>query len=505
MSQVNKLWGSAFEVKPEEAMIKFVSGRDVNSVKPADYNLLPYDIWVNQAHCVMLAKQKITDEKSAKIILAGLKQIEKLTSESKFVLDPQKEDVHTNIETWLIEKFGIEFAGKLHTARSRNDQCNVDTRLFLKDQVINFANETLSLVEVLIQGAEKYQDFLVPGFTHHQHAMVTTFGHILLGVAVMMVRDSQRFLSWFKLHNANSLGMSVSFGTSFKIDQNLTSEFLGFDGPDLNSLDEINNRWEAEADLGFAIVAMMNHLSSISQTLILFSTPEFGMIKLSDQFSTGSSIMPQKKNPDPLEVIKGKAGFVAGYLQSLINMGKSNFIGYNRDSQWTKYIIMDMIHECLLAPKILAGVVSTMKVDKKAMEKWCHVGFIGATTVVEQLVQNFEIPFRVAKIAVEKAIKYSNDKNKIEFKAFIKAVKEEKIDVSISEKQFKKWQDPEEIIKITESFGGPGKKAMQKTTLILKNKIELAKKEINEKIIQKDKAKSFLDAEMKKIGGAKNE
>ena len=373
--KVNKLWGASFEADPNKSVIKFTAGKDVYGAKPADYKLLAYDIWGNQAHAAMLYKTGIINKKDAQIILKGLKQIEKLAINGKFKLDPQKEDVHTNIESWLIEKYGLEKAGKLHTARSRNDQINLDTRLYLKDQNLIYLTGVLGLVKELIKQSKKHQDYLMPGFTHYQPAMVTTLAHIWLAFASMLVKDAKKFIGWFDCHDNNPLGGSVAYGTSLPIDQQLTTKWLGFKAVEINSMDQITNRWEAEADLAYSITSLMNHLSLMAQTLIVFNTPEFGMIKLDDQFCTGSSIMPQKKNPDSLEVIKGKAGLAAGSLQSLISMGKGNFIGYNRDSQWTKYVIMDLAAECVEAPKVLEGVIKTLKADKDKMKAWSQKGF----------------------------------------------------------------------------------------------------------------------------------
>ncbi|MBU0619253.1 argininosuccinate lyase [Patescibacteria group bacterium] len=497
--KINKLWGTAFEQKSTEAVIKFTAGRDVQAVPPADYKLLAYDLWGNKSHCVMLYKQGIITKKDAQVILKGLLEIETLALKGKFVLGSAKEDVHTNIESWLIEKYGIEQAGKLHTARSRNDQCNLDTRLYLKDQVLGFIEQAAGLAKVLIVQAGKYKTTIVPGFTHHQHAMVTTFSHILLAFAAMIVRDAQRFTTWFKLHNFNPLGNAVAYGTSFVIDQQLTSQLLGFDAPDVSSLDEITNRWEAESDLAFSITILMNHLSLMAQTLIIFSTPEFAMIQLADQFSTGSSIMPQKKNPDPLEVIKGKTAFAAGILQGLLGLGKANFIGFNRDSQWTKYLIMDLVDECLPAPKVMAGVIETMTVNKKKMAFWCQVGFVGATSLLEQLVAKYKIPFRQAKIVMEKAIKHSKGKNKVSYSALKQAFKSENLKLNINPKQVQAWQDPIQIIKLAKSFGGPSSQSLKKSSTILLKQIEGLGGWLEKKLNQKQKALQLLNQQIKKI------
>ncbi|MGH7246193.1 MAG: argininosuccinate lyase [Candidatus Levyibacteriota bacterium] len=477
MAQVKtqKLWGHAFDLQPEKIVIEFCAGRDVIGTLPADSFLLPYDVWGDKAHCIMLSKTGIISKEDAKIILKGLDEVEKQWKEGKFVLDPAKEDVHTNIESFLIENYGVDHAGKLHTARSRNDQINVDTRLYLRDQARNFTMEILSLTEDLLVAAKKYEEYLIPGFTHTQHAMITTFGHLCLFFANMVLRDANRFTLWYNLHNYNPLGSIVSYGTSFPIDRHLTSKLMAFDGPELNSIDELTNRWEAEADLGYAITILMNHLSVIAQTLILFATPQFGMIKVSDLYSTGSSIMPQKKNPDSLEVIRGKASVAAGYLQALLGIGKANFIGYNRDTQWTKYVITDLVRECILAPKIIEGVVETMQVNKEKMEYWCNMGFIGATSLLEQIASVYHVPFRLAKMIVERGVKYSKDRNKVDFAAIKKSLAELEVIIAITPEQVANWQDPLHIIEFTKSFGGPSFSAnKQAVTLMRKEMAQLS-------------------------------
>ncbi len=467
--QTNKLWGAAFNTAPTKAVIAFTAGRDVVGVPPADVALLPYDVWVNKAHCVMLAKTGIMPAADAAKILDELNELEKSKT---FVLDPSKEDVHTNIESWLMEKLGIEVAGKLHTARSRNDQVVTDMKLYVRDTVLLFVYNSIGLSQTLLLLADKYKGVPMAGFTHHQHAMVTTLGHTFAGFASMVIRDIDRFQSWFPLHNTSPLGNVVSYGTSFSIDRKMTAELLAFDGPDHNSMDAITNRWESEADLGFEVVSLMNHLSLIAETLILMAMPEFGMVKLSDQFSTGSSIMPQKKNPDPLEVIKGKAGFAQGQLVSLLSMGKSNFIGYNRDSQWTKYIIMDLVNECKLAPIVLSGVLETLIINTGVMEKWCHKGFIGATTVMEQIIQEKHISMREAKVIVEKMVKAGSDK----------------LDL-----------DPKKIIACTKSYGSPGKNSMKTSLKKLKKKLSAHKAWLSRKNTDRVRSITLLNTHIKHL------
>lgn len=471
-NQTNTLWGHAFSDTPDTVTIAFTSGRDVIGVPPSDTALISYDLWVNKAHAVMLAKTGCIPQGSAQHILQGLTELETLVEKGAFVLDERKEDVHTNIESWLTEAIGIEHAGVLHTARSRNDQVAADMRLYLKDQVGKTMHQTVLLAETLVALAGVYARAPFPGFTHHQHAMTTTFGHVLLGFASMVLRDCERLEHWMSLHNHNPLGNVASYGTSYPIDRKMTGEFLGFDSPDHNSLDAITNRWEPEADFVFALSVLMNHLSVMAETIIMLSTPEFGMITLSDKYSTGSSVMPQKKNPDPLEVIKGKAAYVHGQLSSLLSVGKGAFIGYNRDSQITKQIVMDCVSECASAPAVMSGVLKTMSVHTDVMESWCHKGFIGAATLMEHIAQTQGIPMRISKVLVEKAVKYANGEQSVTYEALCQAAEEEGITLSVSEADVVYWQTPRAIIALSKSYGGPGKNSLHASMKKLKQKIQ---------------------------------
>lgn len=476
--QTNKLWGAAFSQNPSEAVIAFTAGRDVQLVAEADAALLTYDLWLNKAHAAMLGKTGCIPASDAGKLLKGLLELEHLAESGVFVLDPSKEDVHTNIESWLTEKLGIDVAGLLHTARSRNDQAATDTKLYLRDQVLAFIGQTSVLVQTLLTLADRYKTVPMPGFTHHQHAMVTTFGHVCAGFAEMLVRDIGRFTGWYALHNTSPLGSMASYGTSFPIDRTMTAAWLGFDGPDHNSLDVIMNRGEAESDLALAVVQLMNHLSLIAETLIVFGTPEFGMVTLSDTYSTGSSVMPQKKNPDPLEVIKGKTAFAQGQLMGLLSMGKGRFIGYNRDSQWTKYLVMDLVRECLSAPTVLVGVLETMAVHEGVMEQWCHKGYIGATVLMEQLIHTLHLPMRVAKLVVETAVKQNPHGDQITYVVLQQALAGQGVTLSadglpsgLSESQVAHWQDPMAALSLNVSYGGPGKHSMKKSIKQLAKKL----------------------------------
>jgi argininosuccinate lyase len=261
----------------------------------------------------------------------------------------------------------------------------------------------------------------------------------------------------------------TGYSTSLAIERNLTSRLMGFDGPTPSSLDPIQNRWEAEAELGFAVSVLMNHLSSLAQTLILFSTGEFNLIHLDDSYCTGSSMMPQKRNPDPLEVTKAKAAVIQGYLQALLAIGRSLFLGYNRDTQWTKYLVMDLIDECASAPKVMAEILASIQINTSRAVELCQKGFITSPDLVERMVDEWKIPFRQAKKAVERAVRYAETEGQdnISLRAFERALKEGKIPLSGAPKFLDTFRDPKNLVGLRKATGGPSPTALQEHISLL--------------------------------------
>ncbi|MCL4200184.1 argininosuccinate lyase [Patescibacteria group bacterium] len=490
--QTTKLWGTAFHEAPSAETLAFTAGRDAVGIPAADMALLPYDLWVNQAHTVMLAKTGIIPVSDAAKILSALSLLEEKVQQNAFELDPSKEDVHTNIESWLTKKIGFAAAGKLHTARSRNDQIVTDMRLLLRDLVLTHIEHCIALSEVLLVLADNTRGVLMPGFTHHQHAMMTTLGHTFAGFASMVIRDTNRLQDWYGLHNSNPLGGAASYGTSYPIDTKMTAHLLGFDGAVHNSLDAIMNRWEPEADFAYAVTILMNHLSSIAETCIVLSMPEFGMVTFADAYSSGSSIMPQKKNPAVLEVIKGKAGYVIGQLVGLLALGKANFIGYNNDSQWTKYMVLDIARESASVPTVLAGALETMTIHEKVMASWCLKSCIGATTLMEQLSAQFAIPMRQAKIIVEMAVKSNASGDVIPAENLIAALNAAGVTVAVTPQQVAAWQEPATAVSLIKSSGGPGKNSMKTSLKKLHKKLTAQKVWLVEKQKVQQSAKKLL-------------
>ena len=491
---MKRLWGKRFQKGPSALAEAFTSGRDVHGIPPADERLIPYDLWGSRTHVVMLARQRIIPRRDARLLTAGLREIEKKWERGSFKLVPSLEDVHTNVEAWLVRKSGIVVGGKLHTARSRNDQVALDMRLYLRDCNLGFVSGLSSLIRILIGQAQKHREVITPGYTHHQPAQVTTLGHIWLSFAGAFSRDVQRFQDWYNRFNENPLGSMTGYGTSFPIDRGLTSRLLGFDGPSESSLDPIQNRWEAEAELGFAVCAMMNHLSSLAQTLILFSTAEFGFVKLDDAYSTGSSMMPQKRNPDALEVMKAKASVAQGFLGSLLSIGKALFLGYNRDTQWTKYLIMNLVDECLSAAPLMGEMVSSLKISQKELEARTQAAFIAAPELVEQMVQEWKIPFRQAKGAVERAIRYAEKEGfkVLPLPLLQKASQEEGLKIKMTKSFAQRAQKGYDIISRRDVAGGPSPRSLNCSISAMKQTLQEFHRWLRQKATEQSRAKMKL-------------
>jgi len=492
--KIEKLWGGRFEELPSKEMVEFLSGRDVRGIPPCDERLVPYDLWGNRAHVLMLCRQGILSKQDGKRILKGLKEIETLRQKGRFRLDASKEDVHSNVESYLIERVGIESGGKVHTGRSRNDQIVLDMRLYLRDQALEFVEGVVFLIATLLQKADEHRSTVMPGYTHHQHAVPTTFGHLLLSFAEALDRDARRFAHWVDLFNKNPLGAAAGYGTSFNLDRQLTSKLMGFDGPTENVTDPITQRWEPETDLAYDAAVMMDHLSTMAQTLILLSTREFNMVRLNDRHCTGSSIMPQKRNPCSLEAIKAKTSFVHGMVVSLLSAGQALFIGYNRDTQWTKYWIMDLVDESKPALSIMTDILRLLQVNKTEMLRQAQEEFLGATGLMEALVRHGSLPMRKAKMVMEKAVKYSEKEGsgRVSYQSLEKALNEMKVDISVTEREVERIQRPERILAQALSIGATSEKRVKENIASLQKRVKAHRDWLALKKTRVEKAKAML-------------
>ena len=374
-----------------------------------DKRLYKYDIQGSITHAKMLAKCKIIADSEGKKIVKALKEIEKEIKTGKFEFYPSLEDIHTHIEKKLIEKIGA-IGAKLHTARSRNDQVSLDMRLFLRDEIKEIAKLIRSLQKSILKVAEKNIDAIMPGYTHLQHAQPILFSHWIMAYFSMFNRDWERLLNTFGRVNISPLGAAALAGTSHPIDREYTARLLGFSKVAPSSMDAVSDRDFIIEFLADASLIMM-HLSRLSEELILFSSKEFGFIELSDDFTTGSSIMPQKKNPDVCELIRGKTGRVYGNLMSLLTTMKSLPLAYNRDMQEDKVPLFDTVDTLKGSLSLSAQMLDTMKVNKKRMLASLEGDFSMATDLADYLVKK-GMPFRKAHQIVSELVKETIKKKK---------------------------------------------------------------------------------------------
>jgi len=452
-----QVWGSHLKKPPNEQNVLFCAGRDMQPLPMADELLLPYDIWTNRAHCIMLHKQGLIPKASLSSILEGLKILEEQISLGKFSLNPGKEDVHINVESFITENQGIEAGGRMHIGRSRNDQSACDMRLYLRAAGLNLFKSVKNLASTLLIQAEKNIESVMPGFTHYQPAMVTTWGHWLCAYVQGLCRDMERLAFAISLVNRNPLGAAAAFGTSWPIDRGITTELLAFEKIDTNTLDCIVSRWENEAQLAHSGSMLMNHLSIMAQDLIFLSHPYSGFLQIDDDYVTGSSIMPQKKNPDFAEVIKSKAAISQGLLTSLLGIQKGGLSGYNRDTQATKYLIMDLVRECESAPIILQNVFNSLTVDTKRMRELCENGFMNSVDIADHLSRTLNLAFRECYHLMARAVKISAPETKITTAVLKKVLDDSGYPVEIVG-NLSEFQDPQKILNLRKHQGSPSPK-----------------------------------------------
>ncbi|WP_316367111.1 argininosuccinate lyase [Candidatus Thiodiazotropha sp. CDECU1] len=368
-----------------------------------DQRLYKYDIQGSIAHATMLARQGILSDAECDTIVDGLEQIRTRIEQGDFSWSVSLEDVHMNIESALTEAIG-EAGKKLHTGRSRNDQVATDIRLWLRDEIEQIRDAILGLQTALLDKAELEVETILPGFTHLQTAQPVSFGHHMMAWFEMLERDRERLADCNKRLNVMPLGAAALAGTTYPIDRQLTAELLGFSRPSENSLDAVSDR-DFAIEFSAAASILMMHLSRFSEELIIWSSAQFGFIELSDSFCTGSSIMPQKKNPDVPELIRGKTGRIFGHLIGLLTLMKSQPLAYNKDNQEDKEPLFDSVDNLKGSLKVFADMVPAIDCRKQAMRQATMQGFATATDLADYLVRK-GIPFRDAHEVVGKAVAF---------------------------------------------------------------------------------------------------
>jgi len=384
----NQMWGGRFAAGPDAIM------EAINASIGFDQRLAAQDIAGSRAHAAMLAAQGIISDKDAEAIREGLLTVLSEIEAGKFAFSTALEDIHMNVEARLKDIVG-EPAGRLHTARSRNDQVALDFRLWVRDQCDAAVLALRALMGALLQQAEAGADWVMPGFTHLQTAQPVTWGHHMLAYVEMLSRDVSRFEDARKRMNLSPLGAAALAGTSFPIDRHMTAGALGFDGPTNNSLDSVSDRDFALEFLAAASICAM-HLSRFAEELVIWSSAQFRFVVMSDQWSTGSSIMPQKKNPDAAELIRAKVGRIYGANTALMMVMKGLPLTYSKDMQEDKEQVFDAADNLMLAIAAMSGMVETMAPQCDNLRAAAASGFSTATDLADWLVRELGLPFREA-------------------------------------------------------------------------------------------------------------
>ena len=452
-----KLWGGRFS----KALNK--EANDFNSSLSFDCKMYKEDILGSIAHAKMLGECSVIPLDESVTIINGLKQILEEIENNKLQFDFELEDIHTQIEKWLIEKVG-EVGKKVHTGRSRNDQVALDLRMYLKNETENIKSLILNLISVLISIQKENTKTYMSGYTHLQRAQVITFAHYLGAYVEMFKRDFERLNDAYKRIDVMPLGAGALACSTYNIDNKKTAETLNFKNVMLNSLDAVSDRdfvIETEADLSI----IMMHLSRFSEELILYSTSEFKFIEFDDEFTTGSSLMPQKKNPDILELIRGKTGRVYGNLFSILTVMKSLPLAYNKDMQEDKEGIFDSLKNVENCLSILPNVLKTMKINKENMLNSVNEGFLNATEVADYLVRK-GIPFRDAHGISGRLVVYCINNNKNLSSLNIEEYKKE---CSLFEDDIYSFITPEAQIANKTMLGSPNENAVMEVIKINEN------------------------------------
>ena len=416
---MDKMWSGRFSASSSSLLDKF------NASIMYDRKLYREDIEGSLAHAAMLTKQGILNEEELRQITDGLNQVMGEIESGEFEWKISDEDLHMGIEKRLTALIG-DAGKKLHTARSRNDQVAVDFRRYVIRKNGEIVEALKLLMKEIVVVADKHTETLIPGMTHLQHAQPINYAFHLAAYLSMFKRDIERFESSAKRNNISPLGCAALAGTPHAVDRDMTAEILGFDSVSVNCLDTVSDR-DFALEILFNISTMMMHISRLSEEIVMWSSYEFGFVELSDEYSTGSSIMPQKKNPDVPELLRGKTGRVYGSLMGLLTVMKGLPLAYNKDTQEDKEGVFDSVETAEISLEILKEAIKTMEVKPQNMESACAIGHLSATDLADYLVEKCDIPFREAHFitgrAVAKGEELNTDLSEMDFK-YLKEIDE---------------------------------------------------------------------------------
>lgn len=457
------MWGGRFQKAEEKSALDF------NASISFDCRMYKEDIAGSLAHAAMLAEHGIISEEDLEKITEGLLKIKKEIDEGKFEFSVELEDIHMNVEKRLTEYIG-DAGARLHTARSRNDQCAVDLHMYMRRHVGKLAKKLISLEEALLYISKKYKDVILPGYTHLQRAQPVLFAHHMMAYCAMLQRDFQRLEHCYEMADISPLGACALAGTTYPTAPEDTAEKLHFSQCYGNSLDAVSDRDYLIQFLSFASISMM-HLSRLSEELILWSTGEFGFIELDDGYSTGSSIMPQKKNPDICELVRGKTGRVYGHLTALLTMMKGLPLAYDKDMQEDKEGVFDVTDTLGFALTIYAGMIRTMTVNGERTRAVLEHDFSNATDMADYLAKK-GLPFRQAHAVVGQAVAYCIENKKV----LLDLTEEEFKSMSgLFEKDIYEVLRIENCVKNRDSYGGTSPEQVERQQREAEEKIILQK------------------------------
>jgi argininosuccinate lyase len=466
---MNILRRGRLEVAPDEDIMCFTSSMD------ADKRIFDADLEVDKAHVVMLKEQGIIKDNVCSSILCGLEKIE---TEGISALDTSYEDVHIALEARLIEMVGEDIGGRMHSGRSRNDEVATCIRLTLRMELLGLMGEVNDLIGTLVKVAGKHHETIMPGYTHTQHAQPTTLSHNLLAHANAFIRDISRIKEAYGCTNHNPLGAAAFASTGFPINRKRTTELLGFDYTIENSMDAVSTRdFMIESMSCFSNI--MANLSRMAEELILWSTSEFGFIELDDQYSSTSSIMPQKKNPDIAELMRAKTGTVHGALMSVLTICKAIPYSYNRDLQEATPHLWRAVDIVRASVRMATGMVGTMGIKKDAMNKATNIGFMTATELADVLVRTADIPFRTAHHIVGSIAKTGKTPTLTILDELSSEIIHEKLsDRGLSEKAIRQALDPMYNVRKRRIQGGPAPRETKRQIAVMKKKLSTIEKDI---------------------------
>ena len=485
-----RMWGGRFKKGVDEDTLNYTIKMDIEGLEGADYHLFKHEIMANYAHILMLVKQGIIKEKDAKKMLSILQKLEM----SNNVSLEGYEDIHSFIEDRLLRETGLT----PHICRSRNDQVILLERLYIRENILDIGFGLIRLINSILGKSREYKDMVIPAYTHWRQADVTSIGHLLRSYAQMLTRDLKALHNLYNLINTNPLGASAVSGCSLPIDREYTSMLLGFSSVQMNTLDVVTNRWEYQARYLFTLLIIMKHLSTISRDIIFLSTDEIGIVEIEDRFATGSSALPHKKNPDPMEIIIGRAKVLEGFLTTVSGLG-GDLSGYHREGQEGKWLMIKASEDTIWSIDILRRIIETLEINEENISRNIKK-YIVLPELANQIAFKCGISFRKVHKILGKWVSNTIEKD-YDLHRLAEVFRKEGIDIpSDVLKTLHNTMDPLNILHMKSSLGAPGDttemKRLEKEIDGLTKTHEHLKKEIDHAIeILREKVDALVNSD----------